>query len=713
MAVTENLYTGDGSTVLFSFSFPYLSRSEVKVTVDGTATTAFTFPTSSSIQFTTAPANGKPIRIYRQTDIDTAKATFNQGSAIRAADLNNNFTQIRYAAEEAGNYSWKDLDTDTVYSTSAWASSDSKVPTVAAVEDRLQELIADNSTLPSDAADVAFIPDGSGSVARTVNSKLNDVVSVRDFGAVADGDFAGNGTDNTAAFQAAINTGKAVFVPKGVYRITGTLNLHNGYKALIGDKSMPVLVKTTAGPAIEIGATGANLNEYSRLENLYLRSTVTPTFAVNPGISDVGVVVSGHGSSLAAAVQNAKVKNIRVGNWSAGFYVGDAVNCRIEQCFVQLLVNYTALAGMTSSNKFVGFVLDATPFTVGGISPLASLELVSNDVVCNSTPTSVTSVGYYLVGSDIRDTFFDACEVSSCTYGFWIAASGTDFNWNVQIRKPVIDGFKVYGIFVDGADGPGCISINGGYLVGRPNASAAIFGQNSSGISVTGGCQVLGIANDASTDNGIQFNFCYSCSAVGNSIQNCNYGVSLRGSTNCAIVGNHIFASATDTEANPSLFDAIRLFDAAEENVISSNTIRGKDGTDVYSNGVLVSASCPRNVIVGNSIDPTTVTTQYNISDSTTTLVSSAATTIASTSVVINSDDAALTLQGDDGTDSVVIKDGGGTTRVNIRNDGRYQATGRLGLQGSNPSYPIVFYDGAGNAISKIDNSGNYTTGAP
>ncbi len=53
--------------------------------------------------------------------------------------------------------------------------------------------------------------------------KLNDFVSVKDFGAVGDGV-----ADDTAAIQDAINTGKSVFFPNGKYRITSGLTLVSG-----------------------------------------------------------------------------------------------------------------------------------------------------------------------------------------------------------------------------------------------------------------------------------------------------------------------------------------------------------------------------------------------------------------------------------------------------------------------------------------------------
>jgi hypothetical protein len=105
MAVTQNTYTGNGATVLYSFTFPYLETTDVKVTINGTSTTAYTFANATTIQFNTAPANGAAIRIYRDTDDASLAATFYSGSAIRAQDLNDNFTQNLYVTQEVNNNS--------------------------------------------------------------------------------------------------------------------------------------------------------------------------------------------------------------------------------------------------------------------------------------------------------------------------------------------------------------------------------------------------------------------------------------------------------------------------------------------------------------------------------------------------------------------------------------------------------------------------------
>lgn len=75
------------------------------------------------------------------------------------------------------------------------------------------------------ASKLSFTQSGTGAAARTIDSRLKDVVSVKDFGAKGDGT-----TDDTAACQAAVNYvvsrgGGQVFFPFGTYLLNGTAGL--------------------------------------------------------------------------------------------------------------------------------------------------------------------------------------------------------------------------------------------------------------------------------------------------------------------------------------------------------------------------------------------------------------------------------------------------------------------------------------------------------
>ena len=103
MATTQNLYTGNGSTTNYSFTFEYISQADVKASLNGTATTAFTLANATTLAFNTAPASGVNIIIFRDTANETTSATFFAGSAIKAEDLNANFDQALYVSQETEN----------------------------------------------------------------------------------------------------------------------------------------------------------------------------------------------------------------------------------------------------------------------------------------------------------------------------------------------------------------------------------------------------------------------------------------------------------------------------------------------------------------------------------------------------------------------------------------------------------------------------------
>jgi hypothetical protein len=71
----------------------------------------------------------------------------------------------------------------------------------------------------ADASEINYTPAGADAVDCTVQDKLRESVSVKDFGAVGDGV-----TDDSAAIQAAINAcekGQTLYIPAGVYKHTG------------------------------------------------------------------------------------------------------------------------------------------------------------------------------------------------------------------------------------------------------------------------------------------------------------------------------------------------------------------------------------------------------------------------------------------------------------------------------------------------------------
>lgn len=97
---------------------------------------------------------------------------------------------------------------------------------------------------------VGFLQNGTGAVMRTSKDKMLDFVSVKDFGAKGDGT-----TDDTAAMQAAHNTGKLIYYPAGTYLFSPTLTMSAG--GIIGNgPSQTILKSNDTGTSNLIKYTG-------------------------------------------------------------------------------------------------------------------------------------------------------------------------------------------------------------------------------------------------------------------------------------------------------------------------------------------------------------------------------------------------------------------------------------------------------------------------
>ena len=108
MATTFVEYPGNGGATK-QFTFPSYQSSDVKVRVEGVLKTVsthynitnYTTTGGGDVVFTSGniPSSGT-IRIYRDTNVDVDTATFTAGSSVKAADLNNNNTQLLYRSQE-------------------------------------------------------------------------------------------------------------------------------------------------------------------------------------------------------------------------------------------------------------------------------------------------------------------------------------------------------------------------------------------------------------------------------------------------------------------------------------------------------------------------------------------------------------------------------------------------------------------------------------
>ena len=170
MATTFVDYTGDGNATK-SFSFPSIQESDIKVDVDGVIKssgthyniTSYTTTGGGNVVFTSGniPTSPQSIRIFRDTDVDSAKATYTAGSSVKAADLNANHEQLLFAAQEEQNQTVQTQDIKDGAVTSAKILDGTIVAGDLASDSVTTAKIADNAvtmaklasgTLPSDIA---------------------------------------------------------------------------------------------------------------------------------------------------------------------------------------------------------------------------------------------------------------------------------------------------------------------------------------------------------------------------------------------------------------------------------------------------------------------------------------------------------------------------------------------------------------------------------
>jgi parallel beta-helix repeat protein len=239
-------------------------------------------------------------------------------------------------------------------------------------------------------AEVSFLQAGSGAVVRTAQSKMRDVVSVKDFGAVGDGV-----TDDTVAIQAALNAHKNVHFPAGTYKISSALVLESNH-CLAGDG---IGVTTVNQITIDQYATTAT----SKTEILISGITWNGT---NSGIAD-------------------------------GLYFTQCSYCSVELCEVNLFghngINFfrsthcTALNNKCSGNRISGI-------NVGGTTASASdyNKVIGNSCVANSSTGTFGGGILFFINANYCVATDNVCNDSVDGYGILVTDSiGTVVNNNV------------------------------------------------------------------------------------------------------------------------------------------------------------------------------------------------------------------------------------------------------------------------------------------
>jgi hypothetical protein len=192
---------------------------------------------------------------------------------------------------------------------------------------------------------LGYLQSGSGAEPRTVQSKLSDVVSVKDFDAVGDGL-----TDDTDAIKAVAALGVAVYFPPGTYLCTefsitpvsGTLFYGDGI-----DKSIIRFVSTTPTSKVDFVTTAGNI-AFDRL-----------TIYHDGPVSETAQIITLENNNI--QVTNCKIKSndsVSVDTSVSAFQFTDnnAANITVSNCEIhnvnRVILRSTSATGIVSGVLF-------------------------------------------------------------------------------------------------------------------------------------------------------------------------------------------------------------------------------------------------------------------------------------------------------------------------------------------------------------------------
>ncbi len=429
-----------------------------------------------------------------------------------------------------------------------------------------------------------------GAVQQTVQTKLEQYVSVKDFGAVGDGV-----TDDTAAIQAALNSGQTnIVLPDGTYLVTASL-------------AVPANVFLSAyGASIDATAVTAHVFDFANGGG-FKGGTITGPGNGSLSVSSIGILCAGTNNAPSAPtfVNGPHIQNVTIDGFGEYGSRLSYVNApRIEGCTIKN-VGYAGIGGVSCNDGvFQDNLVDGvTPGSAGGdaygifvdrengtsetAEPRSYRCVISGNTIRNVAPTSGnngqgidTHAGVDFV---IADNVISECEVGIFITTSLISGVQALGPKNVTVTGNVVSStLRVgYGIQIAGAE-------SGGTVVDA--AENVVVANNT----VAG----FGIAGDSSS-GAIRVQNSKNCSVVGNTLREnaCNGIVINENNTGLLIASNAVIDPFDSVYAAPACVfvsndnnsahienNSFTFSNAALGTYVAVNSIRiasGRSGLDI------------------------------------------------------------------------------------------------------------------------------------
>ena len=233
---------------------------------------------------------------------------------------------------------------------------------------------------------------GTAQLSRNVQTKLQETVSVKDFGAVGDGT-----TDDTAAFAAAIAASKQVYIPVGTYLISSLVFNTVGRSGVTftGASNTATILKATASATNFLSVYG-NYNQQNVFENFTIDMSLMPNTASSRAI----YLKQTYGNSF----RNVFVINNGASTYPCYLDVGTYTTV-FDNCDFSSTTGVVKLQGVSLSNAVTTVTFIGCSFGSMVADNAVSITLLQ-PVVQGSLNKFVLSniLGFSILGGDIEGT---------------------------------------------------------------------------------------------------------------------------------------------------------------------------------------------------------------------------------------------------------------------------------------------------------------------